>query len=214
MFMESDAKRRIIRIAVWIAVLGMVIGVLSSLVAATSASAHASLRSVSPSDGARLTAPPEKVVLTFTEAVSTSFATVSVTGTSGGSLAQGSPAVSGATVTQPLVSDLTSGIYAVAYRVVSKDGHPVSGKTSFSLSLPASSDSPAEPSSLPTTSATSPDSAGTSPTQGTTETATAAGGSGATDDRPTRLALAVAIGALALAAGTALVAAARRRDQT
>lgn len=212
MFMESDAKRRIIRIAVWVAVVGMVIGVLSSLVAATGASAHAALKSSSPRDGASLSAAPTEVALTFSEEVSTSFATVSVTSAAGRSVGRDTPAVSGATVTQPLDVGLASGAYMVSFRVVSKDGHPVSGRTSFSLALDATGGPSATTSSAPDAT-TPPGAAASSPAPTQTETSTAAGTSEPGGARPGRLALAVGVGALALAAGTALVAAARRRDQ-
>ena len=46
----------------------------------------------------------------------------------------GRPSVSGPTVTQPLGA-LRDGSYAVTYRVVSEDGHAVSGRASFSVYL-------------------------------------------------------------------------------
>ena len=97
MFMDSEGKTKVIRIGVWVAIIGLLLGVLSSLVMATSADAHAVLRSITPKDGATLTAVPTKVVLTFNEPIGTSFATVSVAGPDG-SVSEGKAVVDGSTV--------------------------------------------------------------------------------------------------------------------
>ncbi len=216
-FMESDAKRRLIRLAVWVAVLGLLLGVVSSLLAATGASAHAVLKSVSPGDGARLGSAPTEVALTFSEPVSARFATVTVTGPDGGSSEAGTPSVEGATVTQALAAGLVSGGYTVAYRVVSEDGHPISGRTTFTLALKTSPDgSTRPPASAATPTPTPAETAGPGATTDqppATESTGAARESGRGDGLSTRLAMAVAIGALALAVGTTLIAVARRRDQ-
>jgi copper resistance protein C len=205
-FLESRRRRRLVRITVWAAILGLLLGVLSSLALAVGADAHASLRSVSPADGARLTQAPTQVVLTFDEPVSTSFVTVTVTNAAGDSVSAGRAAVTDAVVTQRLTAGLASGTYTVAFRVVSDDGHPVSDRTTFTLALPgAGSGAPASgpaPTMTPLTSPTgAADPSGTDP---------AASGPPADDNTSLRLGLAVGLGALALAAGTALVALSRR----
>jgi methionine-rich copper-binding protein CopC len=207
-FMDSEGKRRTIRIGVWVAILGLLLGVLGSIIMATGADAHAALRSVSPKDGATVTTAPSQVVLTFNEPIGTSFATVTVVGPQG-AVSQGKPVVDGVSVSQALTTELANGTYTVSFRVVSEDGHPVSDKTAFTLAA-----------STPTTSAseTSTPSATSSPT--TTATTTTAGPAtpAAGDDdepgvgRPLRIGLAVGVAALALAGGTALVASARRRS--
>lgn len=136
MFMESEGKKRLIRISVWIAVVSLLLAVVSSLATALSASAHAALRSMSPTAGSTVTQAPIEVVLTFNEVISTSFATVTVTDADGGSVTSGRPAIAGKTVTQD-VTGVGSGRYTVAFRVVSEDGHPVSDRATFSVSLPA-----------------------------------------------------------------------------
>jgi len=147
---------------VWVAVLGVLVGMLLPLLAATGAQAHAVLRSISPADGAQLTQAPTQVVLTFDEAVSTSFATVTVTDASGHSVVSGRTQVDDAKVTQALKGDLQSGKYTVAYRVVSDDGHPVSDKTTFTLALPAA-DTPTSTASASTPPAVTPTGSTTSP---------------------------------------------------
>lgn len=208
MFMESDGKRRLIRIAVWVAVLGLLIGVLSSLATAVSGSAHTALASVSPEDGSRLTQAPEQVVLTFSEPVSSSFATVTVTGPTGPAT-EDRAQVSGTTVTQRLTAVASSGDYTVAFRVVSSDGHPVSDRTTFSLALGAEATGQATLSTDPDTAPSqSPGAPARNGQAG--ETRVTAGGSGNANGLLTPVILTVAAAVAALAAATALVAPRRR----
>lgn len=129
-----------------------VLGLFAPVTLVPAASAHAGLESVSPADGATLTKAPTKVVLTFAEDIASIGTVVKVTGPAG-SVVSGSRVVSGPKVTQPLSADLVSGAYTVTFRVVSADGHPVSGTTHFTLNLPA-----------PTTTATAVATASPTPT--------------------------------------------------
>ncbi|WP_344140016.1 copper resistance CopC family protein [Pedococcus bigeumensis] len=201
--MDSEGKRKVIRIGVWVAILGLLLGVLSSLVVATSADAHAALRSVSPKDGATVTTVPTEVVLTFSEAIGTSFATVSVAGPDG-SVSRGRAVVDGSTVTQALADGLPNGRYTVSFHVVSEDGHPVSDRTTFSLAAAAT----ATP--LPSTPATATTST-TDPASSSAPTSALPADEGEGNGRAVRIGLAAGVAALALAAGIALVAATRRR---
>ena len=200
-FMESPRKSKLIRITVWAAALGLLLGVLSSLAMAGSADAHAMLKSISPKDGARLSSPPSEVVLTFNEPISSSFATVTVAGTDGQSASSGKARVSGTTVTQDLSGDLADGRFTITFRVVSEDGHPISGRSTFTLASAATTTSPAATS---TTVAPATSSAATS-----APSATAAAESDDGDGRPLRLGLAIGVAGLAIAAGLALVARSR-----
>jgi hypothetical protein len=160
-FMESEGKKRLIRISVWVAIASLLLAVLSSLATALAASAHAALRSMTPAAGSTVTTPPTEVVLTFNEAISTSFATVTVTDDDGRPVSRGRPAVSGRTVTQAL-EEIGPGRYTVAFRVVSEDGHPVSQKLSFAVALPSptvttpSATSASEPSPTPSSATSGP----------------------------------------------------------
>jgi methionine-rich copper-binding protein CopC len=171
--MESEGKKRLIRISVWVAIASLLLAVLSSLATALAASAHAALRSMTPAAGSTVTTPPTEVVLTFNETISTSFATVTVTDDGGRPVSRGRPAVSGKTVTQPL-QEVGSGRYTVAFRVVSEDGHPVSQKLSFAVALPSpTSAAPAATPTTPTTTA-APSTTSTPPTATSTPIAAAA----------------------------------------
>ena len=202
-FVPTKRQQKVVRITVWAAVLGLLLGVLAQVVFAVGADAHTALKTVSPADGSRLTTAPTQVVLTFDDPISETFATVTVTGPSG-SVGTGRAAVDGAVVTQALCSGLADGRYTVAFRVVSADGHPVSDTTTFQLA--------ASPSPSATTGAT-PSAGSSSPAPSATATAAQADATPASadDGRTKRLGLAVGVAALALAAGTAVVAATRRR---
>jgi methionine-rich copper-binding protein CopC len=205
-FMQSNRQQRVVRVAVWVAVLGLVFGVLSSIIMATDASAHTALKSVSPDDGSTVTTPPTRVVLTFSEAVSASFATVSVTGPSG-EVGSGKATVEGAVVTQALDDALPNGSYTVAFRVVSEDGHPVSDRTTFRVeaSAPPSTTTEPAPTSSPWPTSTP------TPAPTTDAAAPPAEGDDPSDQRSLRLGLAVGVAGLAVAAGIALIASNRRR---
>lgn len=96
------------------------------------AAAHTGLATSMPTDGEVLAAAPEEVALTFTEELQPNFVQVAVTTADGGSVSAGATVVEGAVVRQQVRID-DADFYVVAYRVVSADGHPVSGQLSFSL---------------------------------------------------------------------------------
>lgn len=123
-----------------------VIAGLASLVGAGSAAAHNTLVSADPADGARLAAGPERITLTFDQPVNTGFTTVTVTGPDRTNWRVGQPTVSGNTVTTPVDPLGPAGEYLIGYRIVSADGHPVSGSVSFRLTT-AGTGTPAPPAS-------------------------------------------------------------------
>ena len=100
------------------------------LIASTSAEAHDKLVRSSPADGTTVQTL-EKVTLTFSAKVLDTGAAVEVRGPKGAAQ-QGAPAVQGATVTQAL-KGLTDGAYTVVWRVLSSDGHPISGSFGFTV---------------------------------------------------------------------------------
>lgn len=94
------------------------------------AQAHTSLISSDPTEGARLDAAPEQIVLTFSE---------SVRQPSEASLvADGKVVTTEFSVTGPRLvveppADAPDGSYQLNYRVVSADGHPITGTLAFSV---------------------------------------------------------------------------------
>lgn len=97
------------------------------------ASAHTILKDSDPAAGSKLAQIPSSVKLDFNEAIGTQFATVSVMSPEGKQTVNNGATVTGSTVTAALDPTTVPGIYAVSYRVVSADGHPVTGQFKFEL---------------------------------------------------------------------------------
>jgi len=109
------------------------------------AQAHAQLIASDPADGARVTAVPAAVTLTFSDPIAAQFVRVQVATPAGAAPAGASTAGPRVTITLP---DRGPGAYTVTYRVVSADGHPVSGTLAFTVSgAPTASVSAAAPAS-------------------------------------------------------------------
>lgn len=126
--------RRRARAAAALAALAVVVGTASAVLAAPPpASAHSVLIGTTPKARSTVTSPRSTVRLTFNEAVQTSFAQVVVTDSAGDRLSVGKPDIVDATVTQRIQPFRSAGGYRVAWRVVSADGHPVSGAFTFTV---------------------------------------------------------------------------------
>lgn len=102
------------------------------------ASAHPGLAGSEPAEGQVLIVAPQRVTLTFTEAVQPGFALVEVRGAGGTPVSSGTAEVVGPVVTQP-VTLTGNGSYLVAYRIVAGDGHPVTGDLTFDYAGSAAS---------------------------------------------------------------------------
>ena len=102
---------------------------------AAPASAHNSLVSSNPAENASLDAGPGTVVLTFDQPVQEGegLNSVAVTGPDGKQWQGGAATVNSNVVTAPMRELGPKGVYTIGYRVVSADGHPVSGKVTFTL---------------------------------------------------------------------------------
>jgi methionine-rich copper-binding protein CopC len=105
---------------------------------AASASAHDVLISSDPADGATLRSVPSTISFTFDQPVQNFDPVVSLIGPDGKQYATGTPQISGSVVTGD-VAPGPAGAYTAAYRIVSADGHPVTGEVRFTLAAGASS---------------------------------------------------------------------------
>ena len=127
------------------------LAVAGSLTVAVSASGHASLLSSTPEDGAALDIAPQDVRFTFSEELFAELIEVSVLDAAGDLVmateAEQTPPP-GTDVIVPWPSDLPPGEYSVAFRVVSADGHPVTGRITFSYAAVA--EATEEPTTSPT----------------------------------------------------------------
>jgi len=131
-----STSARVARLAVLLA------GILGALVAlAGPAGAHAVVVASSPGDRERLTTPPKDVRITFSEDVTTVGKGLQVVGRDGNAVDDGSPTQpDGKTLAVGLPADLPAGTYTASYRVISADGHPVSGAIVFGVGDGASFD--------------------------------------------------------------------------
>ncbi|MER6831501.1 copper resistance CopC family protein [Streptosporangium sp. NPDC000563] len=112
------------------------------------AQAHNVLISSDPKDGTELATGPEKITLTFDQPVRQGFAQISVIGPDGTRWEEGKTTVDRAKVSVGVKPLGSAGEYAVGYRILSSDGHPVSSKITFTLTAPgpgASAQSSADP---------------------------------------------------------------------
>jgi hypothetical protein len=117
------------RVARALAVLGVL--ALALVLGAGPAAAHSVLLETSPARGAAVATAPSKVVLTFNEMPQGEFSTIHVTGPDGQRRDDGHVQVVNDLVTEPLAGTRPAGRYVVDWRVVSADGHPVSGEFTF-----------------------------------------------------------------------------------
>ncbi|WP_084957714.1 copper resistance CopC family protein [Thermoactinospora rubra] len=104
--------------------------------------AHDVLVDSDPKDGARLEEPPATVTLVFSAAVRQGYAKVTVTGSDGSAWADGEATVGKERVSVRVRPLVRPGKYVVGYRVLSSDGHPVSGKVTFTFAGGAASPAP------------------------------------------------------------------------
>ncbi|GAA4864959.1 copper resistance CopC family protein [Saccharopolyspora cebuensis] len=108
--------------------------------------AHNVLVGSDPAEGARLETGPREVVLTFDQPVRAGedYNTVTVVGPGETYWTDGQVRIEGNSVVAPVRELGPAGEYVIGYRVLSNDGHPVSGKVTFSVAQ-AGSGTPAPP---------------------------------------------------------------------
>ena len=114
----------------------LLIALVALAVAAPAASAHATLEATAPQRGATVREQPRQVVFSFNEAVEGSFGAVRVFDAKGRRVDDGRvghPGSVGAKIAVGLRSGLAQGSYTATYRVISADGHPVSGGMVFNV---------------------------------------------------------------------------------
>lgn len=113
------------------------------LLSTASGQAHSQLVSSDPANGATLTVAPTSVTFTFDEALLPDLDTISINDASGQNVTSTRVEPVGSTLTTAWPTGLVDGTYQVAYRIVSGDGHPVTGAISFSYGTGTSAQSAA-----------------------------------------------------------------------
>ncbi|EUJ28406.1 copper resistance CopC/CopD family protein [Listeria cornellensis] len=115
---------------------GLVVAVCLFCVPTTVVQAHAYLQSSTPVDQSSVNQAPKKIVLTFTEMIQNEYPSVVVRDSDGRRVENGKAFINPKNdhvVEVGLQDDLPDDVYSAEWRVVSADGHPVSGVISFKV---------------------------------------------------------------------------------
>ncbi len=128
-----SASRNQGRAGVRTRVAAVIVAVLASTAIAAPAFAHDELLDSSPTSGEQFASAPDQIELRFSAQIMDIGAAVIVAGTDDQNWAAGDPVIDGDSVTVPLTPGMPEGAYEVRWRVVSSDGHPISGLIPFTV---------------------------------------------------------------------------------
>jgi len=134
--------------------------------------AHTALKSSNPAKDAKVDSL-RRVTLVYTESVR--FPVVVVLGKGEKRFEDGKPKVEGPKVTVDVVDELPAGAYRIAWRVVSRDGHPLEGEIPFTVT-PAASQEPSAAAPSAAASSEAAPSAATPPVEASEAAQDRAGG--------------------------------------
>ncbi|MFD7311895.1 copper resistance protein CopC [Promicromonospora sp. NPDC059942] len=116
-------------------VAGLAVVVVALFATAAPASAHDKLVSSDPASDETLKGAPDTVSLTYSADVLDMGAAVVVSDGDGTDWVSDAPVIDGATVTAVLDPGLPDGGYEIRWRVVSSDGHPITGIVPFAVGV-------------------------------------------------------------------------------
>ena len=102
----------------------------------TPSEAHSQLVSLTPANGAVLAVAPTTVAFVFDEPLLPDLDTISINTKAGVNVVSQRVEPVGNTLSITWPATIDPGTYQVAYRIVSGDGHPVTGAISFSFGTP------------------------------------------------------------------------------
>lgn len=119
------------RMMSWVSagLLAMLLLVLGLMMPAPAA-AHDEMTASTPEDGATLDEAPKAIKLEFSGELQQMGSEVQVT-SGDEAVSVDEPVIAGQTITSALPDDMPAGKYKVVWRVVSSDGHPISGESTF-----------------------------------------------------------------------------------
>ncbi len=141
----------------------LLLGAGLTLAAATPAQAHDELVSSYPEAGSTITGSPAEITLSFSGELIAGMqsAAVEVIAPDGQNIATDAPSEDGTSITQHLAPNPPAGLFTVRWKVVSSDGHPISGEYTYTVaptdavpSSPAATPSTAPQTPTPTATAT------------------------------------------------------------
>lgn len=113
--------------------LALVLALFGLLTAAVPAQAHDKLIGTEPGEQKVLDEAPTEVKLQFNNAILEVGTLIEVHNSNGDLVSTGDPVFNRDVVSQPLEADIPEDAYAVTWRVVSSDGHPISGEFAFAI---------------------------------------------------------------------------------
>ena len=172
----------------WFAAAGIAVMALSAalvLPGSSPARAHDALVTSSPAADEVVTSIPTEVSMTYSGEVfdASSAIVVEVIDSAGTNVALTTPVVTDTKVTQAVEPLSSPGVVTVRWRVVSSDGHPISGEYAFTVDAPVAPSTSAEPEA--SAIAASPSAPGQSPTISSTPEQSAMAGAVAEVEEPT-----------------------------
>ena len=109
-----------------------IISLLTALLAANAAQAHAALHHAEPAVGSIVATAPREVTLSFTDKLEPAFSTIEVTGPAGARVEEGKAQVSGSTMRIGL-KVAGPGAYRVRWHALSVDTHSSQGSFTFQV---------------------------------------------------------------------------------
>lgn len=124
------------------AVIALLLACLLGFAGAAPAQAHDQLIQSSPAPEAALDASPTDITLSYSANIMDIGPMIVLQDAAGQDWATGEPIIDGTTVTSTIDDALPDGSYAINWRVVSSDGHPITGTIPFTVGAPTS-DAPA-----------------------------------------------------------------------
>lgn len=116
-----------------------------SLATAPGAAAHDQIVSTNPTPGEQLAASPTDLEFIFSNSLMSLGNEARVMDARDKDWASGTPALSGEKMTQLLATGMPDGEYLIRWRVVSSDGHPISGTQTFLVGDPVAAGAGATP---------------------------------------------------------------------
>ncbi|MGG4469580.1 copper resistance protein CopC [Paenibacillus alvei] len=99
----------------------------------SNASAHAYIVNSNPSENESLDEAPKKASIEYNEKIQSGFAVFNVTNSAGEKVDKGNVEVNNKTLSVDLQENLKDDVYTMEWRVVSADGHSISGLVPFSI---------------------------------------------------------------------------------
>ena len=103
---------------------------------AGTALAHNVLVSSDPANGSTVDVAPVRVSFTFDQPIQNFDPALKVFGPNGNDFTTAAPTIAGSTISAPIAAG-PAGAYRAVYRIVSADGHPVTGQIVFTLAASA-----------------------------------------------------------------------------